>query len=150
MKYITARDLALARNRLGEKVPIPPKRTQDHEESRIQQNLIRWWSIACRAQNIPEPMFFAIPNGGWRSPVTGAILKREGARSGVPDLMLAVARGKYHGLFLELKKPDGKPSEAQDLFITRLREQGYMAGVAYGFDDALRFIEAYLRGEEFL
>lgn len=38
------------------------------------------------------PLLFAIPDGGRRDAVTGAHLKAEGVRAGVPDMFLAVPR----------------------------------------------------------
>lgn len=149
-RNFTDRDLAIIRNRMGESIPVPPApKRRNNEESRIQQALILWWSVACKAHGLPEFVLFAIPNGHKRGAVVGAILKREGVRSGVSDLFLMVPRDRYHGLFLELKTETGTPSAAQTTFITEAAKQGYAAGCAYGTKDAVRYIEAYLRGEIF-
>lgn len=88
---------------------------------------------------------FAIPNGGQRSRITGAMLKAEGVRAGCPDIMLACPRGAYHGLFIELKKRDGgKVSTAQADWINRLNQVGYFATVAYGAKEAVDIIINYL------
>ena len=90
---------------------------------------------------------FAIPNGGQRSGRTGAMLKAEGVKSGVPDLCLAYPCGNYHGLFIELKKRNGKPSdvsEAQQDWINRLNQAGYLAIVAFGAKEAVNEIIKYL------
>src|SRR5262245_64718583 len=55
---------------------------------------------------IPARLCFAIPNGGARDVITAGRLKAEGVRAGVPDVCLPVARAGYHGLFLEVKRPD--------------------------------------------
>ena len=68
----------------------------EHSE---QVTLIEWWDMAANIFHTPKELLFAIPNGGKRSPVTGSILKAEGVRRGIPDLMLAIPRGNYHGLF---------------------------------------------------
>ena len=150
-RHFTDRDLALYRNRHGENIPVPPQRKKpSREESIAQCALIQWWDVACKSYGLPAFLLFAIPNGGKRGVVLGSILKREGVRSGVCDLMLAVPRGNYKGLFVEMKTETGKASKEQLAFIAEALRQGYMAGCAYGFDDAKRFIEAYLRGEEFL
>ena len=44
-----------------------------------------------------------IPNEGKRSTAYGARMKRIGLRSGFPDLFFPVARGGFHGLFVEMK-----------------------------------------------
>jgi hypothetical protein len=152
MARYTDYDLARWRKEHGEpSLPLPPKprKRPGNEESQIQQAFIRWWAIACKQHKIPEFLLYAVPNGHMRSEVTGAILKREGLRSGAPDLNLDVPIGKYHGLRIEMKTATGKPSDAQKEFIAALQARGYAAGCAYGYDDAVRFIEAYLRGEVF-
>lgn len=73
----------------------------EHNE---QVALMKWWSLACNRYCIAESLLFAIPNGGNRDVVTGALMKAEGVRAGVPDLFLSVPRGAYHGLFIEMKK----------------------------------------------
>ena len=59
--------------------------------------------------------WFAVPNGGGRSPIEAAILKGLGVRAGVPDLIIVHA-GKTYGL--ELKAEGNRPTrlqtEAQD------------------------------------
>lgn len=88
---------------------------------------------------------FAIPNGGQRSRITGAMLKAEGVKSGISDMMLACPRGAYHGLFIELKKRDGgKVSTAQQDWINRLNQAGYLATVAHGAKEAVDIIINYL------
>ncbi len=92
-------------------------------------------------------LLYAIPNGGARDAVTGARMKAEGVKAGVPDLFLPVARCGYHGLFVEMKRRDGgKVSPAQRLWIERLTEQGYLVAVCHGRDAAERVIVTYLEG----
>lgn len=90
---------------------------------------------------------FAIPNGGKRSGRTGAMLKAEGVKSGISDIMLAYPCNGYYGLFIELKKRNGKPSdvlESQQDWIDRLNQAGYLAKVAYGAKEAVQIIKDYL------
>lgn len=151
-RNITDHHLARWRNRnLGENIPVPPKpKRRNNAESREQQALVNWWRDYSKKANLPEHLLFAIPNGGRRDAITGAILKREGARAGAPDIMLAIPRGPYHGLFVEMKIDGGVVRDDQQAFIIDLISQGYCAGPAYGFQDARRFIEAYLAGHTFL
>ena len=88
---------------------------------------------------------FAIPNGGQREHRTGTMLKREGVRSGVPDIALMYPCNGYHGLFIELKRRDGgKVSSTQQDWINRLNQAGYLAIVAYGAKEAVQIIKDYL------
>jgi hypothetical protein len=120
-----------------------------HIEHNEQCNLMQWWSFACRSFGVPETLLFAIPNGGARDLITGALLKREGVRAGVPDLFLAIPKGGQGGLFLELKKPKGgRVSEAQKGMLSTLQESGYSVAVCHGWTAAKEAIENYLKGEK--
>jgi hypothetical protein len=79
-------------------------------------------------------------NGGWRSPVEGAILKGMGVRAGVPDIV-AVKNGQCYAL--ELKAPDGRLTPAQRDAHAALAAAGATVAVAYGLDDALARLEAW-------
>ena len=48
---------------------------------------------------------------------TAANLKKEGVKRGVPDICLPVSRGKYHGLYIEMKAGKNKPSKEQKEWI---------------------------------
>jgi hypothetical protein len=68
-----------------------------------------------------------------------------GVKSGVPDLFLPVPRGKYHGLWIEMKRTeDGKVSENQKWWIGALNKLGYRAEVCYGAEQAIKLLTEYL------
>lgn len=101
-----------------------------------------------RVNQIPEwGMLFAIPNGGSRHPVEAARLKATGVKRGVPDMFLPVPKGKWHGLFIELKSDKGGMSLEQRAWMDALRALGYYALVCFGADAAIERIEGYLRGD---
>lgn len=117
-------------------------------EETEQEALFRWAALnACR---IPELyLLHHIPNGGARSARTGARLKAQGVKPGVPDICLPVARGGKHGLYIELKRRDGgRVSPAQHWWIDSLQAQGFAACVCCGWDDARMAIMCYLRKED--
>lgn len=90
-------------------------------------------------------MLFAIPNGGKRDTRTAATLKTEGVVSGIPDLMLAVPRGGFHGAFFEMKDmKKGKTSSDQDRIIPQLNEAGYWVVVCKGWQEALDSFKIYM------
>ncbi len=91
-----------------------------------------------------DKLFFHIPNGGSRHFLEAVSLKKQGVKSGVPDNFLAVPRGKFHGLFLELKSSSGKLSKNQAEMIQFLNEQGYSACVSNSFEGACAIIKTYL------
>jgi len=123
--------------------PKAPKlpRVPEHVEA---VNLVRWVRLASGAEPALR-LFHAIPNGGARSKAAAGKLKAEGTLPGVPDYFLPVARGQWHGLYLELKAKDGRPSEAQAAFCRAVIGQGYAAVLCYGWQDASEAIAGYLR-----
>lgn len=106
--------------------------------------MIGWWWHACAGYGLPYFSLFAIPNGGARDVVTGARLKREGVRKGTPDLMLARASKGYHGLYIEMKAGDNRPSPEQKDFIAYLAGAGYLAVVHWSAQTAIQEITDYL------
>lgn len=116
-----------------------PKNAEHYE----QKALFLWADLLI--PKVPElALLFAIPNGGQRNIIIARKLKDEGVKAGVPDMCLPVARGNYHGLFIELKSKDGVTSKNQDYWLRRLSEQGYQTVVCYGWTEAKETIEKYL------
>lgn len=112
-------------------------------EATEQMNLIRW----CEFQKFKYPelgLIFAIPNGGSRHKLEAANLKRQGVKAGVPDLFLPSPKGKYNGLFIELKYGKNKATESQQEWINKLISQGYYAKVCVGFEEAQNTILEYV------
>lgn len=87
--------------------------TKPMTESQIQKGYVKWFRE--RYKEI-EPLFFAVSNGGVRNVWTAKILKDEGVRAGVSDLILLIPKHGYAGLLIETKKPDGKQSDSQKVF----------------------------------
>ena len=80
-------------------------------EAAEQRNIFEWAGLMRRAH--PElQLLYHVPNEGKRTWRTGARLKSEGLKPGVPDICLPVARGKYHGLYVELKLVAGGAGRA--------------------------------------
>ncbi|MBK8987407.1 MAG: VRR-NUC domain-containing protein [Chloroflexi bacterium] len=93
----------------------------------------------------PLRLLHAIPNGGHRHPVVAAKMKAEGVKRGVPDLCLPVARGGFHGLYIEMKFGRNRPSDEQLWWLEALAGQGYKTAVCWSFEAAQRIILEYLR-----
>lgn len=109
-----------------------------------QMALMRWAEYEKGAH--PElKLLMHIPNGGSRTKAEAGRFKAMGVKPGVPDLFLPVARGVYHGLWIELKRADGGKTQAAQLgWIDALKAQGYMAGVCHGWVEASETIMKYL------
>lgn len=122
----------------GVKASVPT----EHVE---QVNLVKWFDMQHKAL---RGRLVAIPNGGDRHPVVAAKLKAEGVRKGYPDLQLLVPRSGYHGLLIELKRrKGGKVEKEQAGWLDWLNQQGYMAIVCRGADEAQEAIKGYLGAE---
>lgn len=115
-------------------------------EADEQETLMEWARV--REGKWPElKLLHHIPNGGSRNKTEAARLQFQGVKPGVPDLCLPVARGGYHGLYIELKRrKGGKISPVQTAWLDALREQGYKAVVCWGWEDGKNVIEEYLKG----
>lgn len=126
---------------LSNKTNLPRPGLPKQTESQMQTECVDWFREA-----YPQfaKLFWANPNGGYRSPKTAAILKREGVLSGVPDCTLAVPRKPYHGLYLELKRKGNKPTPNQVEVMQLLTEQGYRCDVVYNIEEFKGIIQNYL------
>lgn len=113
-------------------------------ESIEQEKLFRWISFV-RGKYPELDLIFHIPNGGKRNAKEAYYLKKQGVKSGVPDLFLPVSRHGYHGLFIEMKFGKNKTTLNQKNYIIALKEQGYAVNVCYGWESAQRVIEKYMQ-----
>ena len=113
-------------------------------EAQEQTTLFSWAQM--QSHKHPElRLLFAVPNGGTRDRIEAKHLKAQGVKPGVPDMCLPVARGGWHGLFIELKRQKGgRVSDAQRRWIADLERQGYRAEVACGWREAATIIQEYL------
>ena len=94
----------------------------------------------------PKGTIFAIPNGGARNVVTAAKLKAEGVLAGVPDLCVPMARGGFHGLYIELKNgKKGVVSERQRTIMDKLNDEGYKCVVCRSFEEFVQEINDYMK-----
>lgn len=131
-----------------------PKPPTEHEEQVV---LLQW--VETSKTKWPElEMLFAIPNGAklpYRKVTKKGVaishertkMLKEGMRPGVPDLMLAIARRDYHGMFIEMKRAKkslSTVSPEQRAWIEALTRRGYYAVICYGADEAKAAIESYL------
>lgn len=78
---------------------------------------------------------------------------------GYPDLFIAEPEGKYHGLYIEIKREGESPFkkdgtlkkdqhlEEQQEMLERLDFRGYKATFATGFDEVKTIIDNYLGGK---
>lgn len=105
------------------------------------------WAAWNQSRDAALNMLYAVPNGGKRDKATAAKLKAEGVKAGVPDVVLPVARGGFHGCYIELKVGKNKTSAEQNAWLNALKAEGYFVDVSYGWQEAARNLARYLGHE---
>ena len=120
-------------------------------EYSLQAALAQWLEI-----EFPNVLFHS-DLSGVRMPIGLANkMRRVNPYRGFPDMFIAEARGKYHGLFIELKRKkedlytkQGKLRQTQHIkeqaeMLRILRERGYYATFSWGFEPTQALIRNYL------
>jgi hypothetical protein len=119
-------------------------------ESSIQRAVNQW--ILKNIKSLDElKSFTAIGHqGGAGGFATGIQRKHEGVRKGVPDMALLQPSGGYSALFIELKLPWGRASKAQEDWIVRLNNNGYLAIIIYTVRPSvvIKIITTYLKSPD--
>ena len=118
-------------------------------EDKLQAACVKWFRL-----QYPNYTLFAIPNGGNRNAITGAMLKKTGTLAGVADLFLMkskiVSKFDYyhvqsHGLFIEMKVGKNIQTASQKKFQERAEYEGYKYVICRSFDEFKNTIENYLQ-----
>lgn len=108
------------------------KRLEDHIQRAVIQHL--------RERGAPGVVYWHTPNGGHRRKAEAAILKGLGVRAGVSDI-IAIHKGRVFAL--ELKAPEGRPTESQMQFISEINAAGGFGCIAHGLDKAIKVLETW-------
>ena len=113
-------------------------------EHHDQSDFISWCLI--NEQRLPPlTMIYANVNGAWTKNLGEARkLKREGLKSGVPDLFLAFPTRRYSGFFIEMKYGKNTTSVSQVKWLKKLAAVGYKCKVVYGRENAIKQTLLYL------
>jgi len=91
-------------------------------------------------------LFYHVPNGGFRHPREGVKLKKQGVKAGVPDICICAMRKGFGGLYIEFKRRKKSiVSERQKEWIENLRQAGYKAEIAAGYDEAVKIYTSYIQ-----
>jgi hypothetical protein len=117
-------------------------------ESDQQVAVIQWWRLKYpKLKSLLITSQSGVIVGGKSKFAIIAKQKKEGWLPGVPDIFIAVPRGGYHGLWLELKdsgKTKSSLSKDQIQYLSDLGEQGYSAVWCAGSAQAIEIIEHYM------
>ncbi len=115
------------------------KRGEDTEQIKV----IIW--AEKNVQKYPELKWLHhIPNGGTRKSSEAIKLKQMGVKAGISDLYLPFPRGKYHGLYIEMKYGRNTLTKMQLEFLCDMCDAGYCTAVCYDEKAAERVIEKYI------
>lgn len=120
---------------------VKPRRRPRHIEESLQTTCVQWFRL-----RYPGRLIFAIPNGGKRNVLEAVRLKAQGVLAGIPDLFIPEPFRGRPGLWVEMKREDGRPTKHQQKMIEVLRAKGYNVEVCKTFDEFRGVVERYFRG----
>lgn len=105
-------------------------------ESQLQRSVARYLDL-CGLD------WCAVPNGGKRNVITASIMKAEGVKRGVPDILIfnQCLSGSERGLAIELKSGKNKPTEHQLEWHRKLRKCNWRVEVLRSFDEVMSVIK---------
>lgn len=123
-----------------------------HQEYQLQKQVCKYISI-----QYPDVLFLSDTVASVRLSMPQAIRNKQIQKQGFkcPDLVILEPRGKFNGLFIELKikspfKKNGEllkneHLEGQQKTIIQLWARGYEAQFATGFEEAKMIIDKYMK-----
>ena len=97
-----------------------------------------------RSRSDLEPYALSIPNDRKCGRIMGAILKYSGLKPGVSDMFIAIPKGEWHGLWIEMKFGKNKATAHQVKFLSDMDAKGYKAIICYSYEAARAAIEEYI------
>lgn len=121
---------------------------QGYSESKIQHICVAWFRRTFPSVAL---LLIAVPNGGCRSPRTGAQMVYEGQVKGVADLLLLYPSGGKSTLCIEMKvpkrkgRPAGCQSKEQKGWQALAERYGNVYEVCHGLAEFICAVCAYLR-----
>jgi len=119
--------------------PTYSKKHIQHPEADEQAAFFQLMDILAAKGNVPAASTFAVPNGAhFATSRHGQIMKQEGLKPGVPDILVAYANHGYHGLAIEMKVPPNKVTAVQETWHQRLRANGWHVVVCATSEQAFR------------
>lgn len=103
-----------------------------------QESQLHRFTVAALKRAHKGVLWFHVPNGLGRSPITAAKLKNMGARNGAADFVI-VAKSRI--IFLEIKRTGGKLSPDQVAFHIDVESAGAIYTVADSEDGVLQCLK---------
>ena len=113
-----------------------------HPESILQRQCVKWFRLQYAGIG---NLLFAVPNGGFRSPIEAKIMKGEGVVSGVSDLILLYPSGVYNSLCLEMKAPGGRQTDNQKAWQLLAEAHGNKYVICRSLDEFMSEVNKYIK-----
>lgn len=85
-----------------------------------------------------------VPNGGSRNRFEAVKLKQMGVKAGVADLCLPYPKGRYCGLYIEMKFGNNRQQDTQKEFLKDMAEAGHFVATCYSAEEAIVVINEYV------
>jgi hypothetical protein len=120
---------------------VAKKRASPEEDL---HRLVFAWIFAMQRTHPILDFMMHVPNGGGRSKGEAGKLKAMGVRRGVPDVLCPFKCSGFNGFACELKAPNGKCSPEQNMFLTKAKNDGWLVGVCFTFDEFVSLANLYL------
>jgi hypothetical protein len=124
----------------------PPSRDEEHTQQVL--FMARLDDLATRDPDyaLAVRRTHAIPNGGGRTRREAGRLKAEGVRAGVPDIFVAIARAKTHGMYIEMKSSTGRVRPEQRAWLEDCKQLKFVGIVCRSADEAFDAWRDYVDG----
>ena len=92
-----------------------------------------------------DVLWFHCPNEIKAKPQYLAKRRRQGVKSGVPDICILEPNKLYKGLFIELKVGYNKASDNQNKWLFELQKRGFKTFITYSFDEFIDIVDDYFK-----
>jgi len=133
----------------GSSPKVPRGTKPKHRKEWKEQADIYQWT---QTQEVLRGFTMKFDNERRRTVVQAAVAKRMGLLAGTSDLFVARPSGRFCGLWLEVKQareytPSERRSETwkrQEEFQERMRSVGFACRFAFGAEDGIKIIRAYI------
>lgn len=125
-------------------IPLQRKR-RAQPELEHQISLFTWARNPAVLRKYPQlDLLSCSLNGVKLSKAQAGKAKAAGMLAGEFDIKLPVARGVYHGLIIEMKAGQNKPTVEQQWYGRRMEQEGWRVAIHWDWESARHEIENYL------
>ena len=129
----------------GVSMKLAPTQRRAAPEEDLQRVCVEYAEVMSLKHPILDYLFHPA-NGGKRPKGEAGKMKALGVKTGVPDLMLPFPspNGRWQGMGLELKSPNGKMTDDQRRWLETAIDKGWLAGLVWDFQDFQDYLDIFL------